>query len=183
MPYELFNHRHNFAVWAAARAAQRGLAGADVLTLRDALEASCIQRFLPDPEFMDIDCTRFEELHRSWCRSICAFLNNRSIANATYGRAAKLIAVYLKVMVIIGGSAYSSLGCCIHPPIDRRLLQALARAPSFDPQHRARWRQINWTQLPEEGYYNLVQQLRSALPKETPFWMLEEHWMATDEDD
>ena len=183
MPYELFTHRHNFAVWAAARAAQRGFAGADVPALRGALEASGVQRFLSDPQFADIDCTRFEELHRLWCNSICHFLENRSIGRVTYGRAAKLLAVYLKSMVIIGGSAYTSLGRCIHPPIDRRLLQTLAGDPSFEPQHRAVWRQTNWTQLTENDYYNLVRQLRSGLPQEIPFWMLEEHWTAADEDE
>ena len=181
MPYELFTHRHNFAVWAAARAAQRGFAG--VATLRGALEASAVQRFLPDPQFVDIDYTRFEELHRSWCSSICDYLNNRPVANVTYGRSAKLLAIYLKSMIIVGGSAYTSLGRCIHPPIDRRLLQALAGDPSFDPQHRALWRHTNWTQLTEEDYYNLIGQLRTALPKEIPFWMLEEHWTAADEDE
>lgn len=181
MPYELFTHRHNFAVWAAARAAQRGFT--DVPTLRAALEASGIQRFLPDPSFTDIVCARFEELHRVWCRSVCTFLSERRVANVTFGRAAKLVAVYLKSMVIVAGSACTPLGRCIHPPIDRRLLQALAGDPSFDPQQRAVWRQTNWTQLTEEDYYNLVRQLRSALPNEIPFWMLEEHWTAADEDE
>ncbi len=181
MPYELFEHRHNFAVWAAARAAQRGFAGANVSTLRNALKASCIRRFLLNPKCMDIDCARFEKRHRSWCRSICAFLNTHSVKTVSYGRAAKLIAVYLKTMVVIGGSAYTSLGCCIHPPIDRRLLQALAKDESFDPQHRALWRRRKWTKLTEKDYYDLLRQLRSALSKEKPFWMLEEHWTAADE--
>lgn len=181
MPYELFTHRHNFAVWAAARAAQRGFT--NVSNLRDALESSGIQRFLPDPDFTVIDCAHFDDLHRSWCRSICDFLNHRRLTNVTFGRAAKLVAIYLKSMVIASGSAYTSLGRCIHPPIDRRLLQALAENSSFDEQHRTVWRETNWTQLTEEDYYNLIRQLRATLPKEIPFWMLEEHWTVADDEE
>jgi len=145
MPYDLFIHRHNFAVWAAARAAQRGWQGANVQILREALEASGVQRFLPDPEFLNTSCNRFEELHKSWCVAIVATLNARAIQNVTYGRAAKLLAVYLKSMVIIGGAAYSSIARCVHPPIDRRLLQALAGDSRYEEQKRTVWRQTNWT--------------------------------------
>ena len=100
MPYDLFTHRHNFAVWAAARAAQRSFTG--VQNLKEALEASGVQRFLPDPDFLTINCIRFEELHKVWCTAIVASLSARAIQNVTYGRAAKLLAVYLKGMVITG---------------------------------------------------------------------------------
>lgn len=95
MPYSLFDQRHNFAAWAAARAVQRGWKGANVQNIKAALESSCIHRYLPDPAFMDVNCVRFEELHKLWCKEIVASLYSRNIANATYGRAAKIIAIYL----------------------------------------------------------------------------------------
>jgi hypothetical protein len=179
--YDLFIHRHNFAVWAAARAAQRNFT--NVQNLKDALESSGIQHFLLDPASLDTQPTRFEELHRAWCRAICQALTARNVKKkVAYGRAAKLVAIYLKSMVICGGAAYSALGRAIHPPIDRRLLQALAAEPAF-AQTRAEWRQINWTQLEEDRYYRLIQQLRSALPQEIPFWMLEEYWTVADDEE
>lgn len=181
MPYDLFTHRHNFAVWAAARAAQRGFT--NVQNLKEALEASGVQRFLPDPAFTDVNCTRFDELHRSWCTAIVNCLNARNIPNVTFGRAAKLIAIYLKAMVITGGSAYSTLGRCIHPPIDRRLLQALASDSRHDKQERDGWRQTNWTQINENEYYELIKTLRATLSPEIPFWMLEEYWTVVDDDE
>jgi hypothetical protein len=42
--YDVFEHRHRFAVWAAARAAQRGFV--TVEKLRDALEATDIVAFV-----------------------------------------------------------------------------------------------------------------------------------------
>jgi len=41
MPYDLAEHRHRFAVWAAARAAQRGFT--TVKNLRAALQAADIR--------------------------------------------------------------------------------------------------------------------------------------------
>jgi len=181
MPYDLFTHRHNFAVWAAARAAQRGFT--NVQNLKVALEASGVQRFLPDPDFININCVRFEELHKSWCSAIVASLNASGVQNVTYGRAAKLLAIYLKAMVVTGGFGYSVIARCIHPPIDRRLLQALASDARYDERQRNNWRQTNWTQLDENGYYKLIEQLRKTLSPEIPFWMLEEYWTASDEEE
>lgn len=181
MPYDLFTHRHNFAVWAAARAAQRGFTGVQNLTA--ALEASGVQRFLPDAEYLNIGCKRFEELHKSWCAAIVASLTDRAVQNVTYGRAAKLLAVYLKSMVVTAGAAYTPIARCIHPPIDRRLLQALATDSRYEEQKRTAWRNTNWTQLNEEQYYELIKLLRETLPPEIPFWMLEEYWTASDEEE
>lgn len=167
MPYVLFTHRHNFAVWAAARATQRGFTKTP--TLVAALEASGIQRVLAAPHFMDVDPMRFEELHRLWCRSICAFLKNRAVANVAYGRAAKLTAVYLKSMIIVGGLAQAPVAHYIHPPIDRRLLQALAQDAALDNNQRDVWRQTNWTTMTEEAYYCLVHQLRGVIPARSAF--------------
>jgi len=181
MPYDLFEHRHNFAVWAAARAAQRGFT--NTRNLKDALESCGIQRFLPDQAFTDITCTRFEQLHRSWCTAIVKSLNARKIKKVTYGRAAKLIAIYLKSMVIVGGSAYSTIGRCIHPPIDRKLLKALAEDARLDEKNRTTWQNTNWTQLGKKEYYKLIRQLRQTMPPEIPFWMLEEYWKVTDDEE
>jgi hypothetical protein len=47
MAYDAFQHRHNFAVWASARAAQRGFT--DVATLKEALDDCGIVEFVRDP--------------------------------------------------------------------------------------------------------------------------------------
>lgn len=57
--YELEDHRHNVAIWAAARAAQRGLKDFDVETAACAIEAcgsraiSADWRCLPEPGDFD----------------------------------------------------------------------------------------------------------------------------------
>jgi hypothetical protein len=174
MPYNLFEHRHRFSLWAAARATQRGFTSVE--NLRDAIENSGIVSFLRNRDTESTDALTFEDLHKIWCRSIVDFLKNRGIAKATYGRAAKLVAVYLKSMVIIGPSANSSLASVAHPPIDRILLKNISRSPEIENPHQTRWRFINWTELDEESYYNLISELRGCLRVNEPFWKIERFW-------
>ena len=173
MPYNIFHHRHKFAVWAAARSVQRGWKKAKVLPLRNAIEKCGIREFLKDPSSLEINLQVFEKLHRQWCSSIQNYLQNISI-ETSYGRAAKLLAVYIKAMVIVAGEEQSSLAHVTHPPIDKILLNNLGT--SYD---LPKLRQITWTRLNNEEYYVLVDLLRS-LSKGQPFWMLEEHWTVTD---
>jgi hypothetical protein len=177
MPYDLFEHRHRFSSWAAARATQRSFTSVE--NLRDAIENCGIVGFLRNNSAMSTDEAAFNNQHKIWCRSIVDFLNSRGISKVTYGRAAKLVAVYLKSMIIIGPNANSSLASVAHPPVDRILLKNLSSAPEIENPHRARWRFINWTELDEQSYYYLVSQLRRCLRDGEPFWSLERFWTVT----
>jgi hypothetical protein len=183
MPYDLVEHRHRFAVWAAARAAQRGFT--TVRNLRKALQATDVRTMLGKPSTFEASAAQFDELHRRWCSTICLSLAGDGIskAKATYGRAAKLVAVYLKAIVIMGDRYGSSFGRNMHPPIDRILLQGLATSKMISSSHQAAWRAISWTQLDRAGYELLVDQLRSVLPAGKPFWMIEEYWEPSDSED
>ena len=180
MSYDLLEHRHRFAVWAAARAAQRGFTGGKTKDLRDALEATDIREVLSAPQTLQVSPAQFDALHRAWCSSICERLRRRGIANATYGRAAKLVGVYLKAIVIMGSDWDSPLGRNLHPPIDRILLHGLAASSRVKSRHKAAWAAINWTQLGEAEYVQLIGQLRDALPQNAPFWTIEEYWEPSD---
>jgi hypothetical protein len=176
--YSLSEHRHRFAVWAAARAAQRGFT--TINNLRHALEATDIRKVLATPGTLEISSAGFARLHRKWCSSICSSLSNRHIANVTYGRAAKLVAVYLKTVIVMGADADSAFCRHLHPPIDRVLMRALASSAIESP-HKAEWRFVNWTQLTATTYYELIRQLHETLPPNTPFWTIEEFWQPTDD--
>ena len=177
MSYDLSEHRHRFAIWAAARAAQRGFT--TVRALRDALQGTDIREVLSDPQTMQLSAAQFDALHRRWCLSICSSLTGRRVKNVTYGRSAKLVAVYLKATVIMGDGCDSSFGRNLHPPIDRILLKALAGSRVESP-HKAEWGSINWTQLNEPHYERLIGQLRNAIPRDAPFWTIEEYWEPSD---
>ena len=179
MSYTLSEHRHRFAVWAGARAAQRGFT--TVENLRDALEATDIRIFLESEGALNVTAAMYEFKHREWCSQIIEFLNERGIENSTFGRAAKLVAIYLKSMIVVGGHAETSLASVAHPPIDRVLLQNLASSPEVQSQDKKVWRKIAWTQLTEDEYYALIEQLRQVVPISLPWWMLEEHWTLINE--
>lgn len=180
MDYEFFDHRHRFAVWASARAAQRGWLGARVEVLRDALESTDIVHFVRDPASVQVDERAFDAHHRHWCTEIVDFLAEKGIAEVAYGRVAKLVAVYLKSMVVLGPDGTSPLASIAHPPIDRILLKNLASSDVVSP-HKSKWRATTWTTLDEQSYYALISQLRDVLAKSEPFWKLEKFWTVTND--
>jgi hypothetical protein len=179
--YDITDHRHRFSVWAAARAAQRSFTSVDVL--RDALEKCGVVDFLKaGGGAEDIDDGRFAQLHRTWCRSIVDHLMVRGLEGVTFGRAAKLIAIYLKSMVVLGpGGADTSFARVAHPPIDSILLRNCSKAQDIDSRHKRGLRGVRWTQLDEASYYNLIDQLRTVVPSPEPFWKIERFWTVTND--
>lgn len=177
MDYDLHEHRHRFAVWAAARAAQRGLT--NVAVLRSALEATDLRASLTSPDSLNSTASEYDQRHRRWCISILDHLRRGGVAKAMYGRAAKLVAVYVKVMVVVGPASASSLAAVAHPPIDRLLLQALSKSPDLSATSRRRFAGVAWTQLDEDQYYQLIADLRRVVGSAEPFWILERHWSVT----
>ena len=177
MPYDLAEHRHRFAVWAAARAAQRGFCG--VLPLRHALEACGVRAFLDDARSDDADAPKFDRLHRQWCTSVVHSLEKARIDDVTFGRAAKLVAVYLKSAVVLGPGAGTALARIAHPPIDSMVLGNLASAADVVSEHKGAWAKVKWTQLDAVRYYELIAQLRLILGADEPFWALERFWNVT----
>jgi hypothetical protein len=182
VPYDLSEHRHRFAVWAAARAVQRGFRGGKTGKLRRALETTDIKNAIAKSEFSRLHPAKFDRLHRDWCNSIISDWNQRKEDNPeiTYGRAAKLIAIYLKATVILGGGADTPVARTIHPPIDNILLKNLATTPVVRSPHKTDWGKTSWTKLGESEYYALIEQLRAALPCDWPFWMFEKYWNVTE---
>jgi len=177
MPYDLFEHRHRFSVWAAARATQRGFTTVD--NLRDALQSTDIAHFVRKHVTDRIDANGFAIRHGKWCDNIVEFLLDAGIQNVSFGRAAKLVAVYLKSMVVVGPYANSSLAQVAHPPIDRLLLQALSRLEDLPREARRIFRTTNWTDLKREEYYALIERIRVSVPDLNPFWHLERYWTVT----
>lgn len=179
--YNHLIHRHRFAAWAAARAAQRGFARASVVCLVSALESSWLPDSLHAALASISTAAQFDALHSSTCRrlveTLCA-----NCQNATYGRAAKLFAVYLKSMVVVGTESESALARHAHPPIDRVLLQAIATDQSLGKDLRQFCRSISWTRLDEARYFRLIAALRAENLDSPSFWMLERYWKLTDEE-
>jgi hypothetical protein len=177
MKYSHFRHRHNFAVWCAARAVQRGFAKTPVL--KEALERSGIVCFIKQYEDETISQEKFDQLHAEWCDSILQTWQEKNVKGISYGRAAKLIAVYIKSMVVVNNGE-SNLSRVAHPPIDRMILQNISKDKLIIHPNRPNWRAINWTELDKTQYLILICDFRNVL-QEKPFWHLEQYWTITNE--
>src|SRR6476646_5584451 len=116
--YDLFEHRHRFSMWAACRAAQRGLRGGNVSVLCRAIKEGRLRELVANPSTWPTNGAAFDELHREIARTMIASMKQDGLSelSASYGRAAKLIAVYLKSMVVIGPDTGSDFAKIIHPP-------------------------------------------------------------------
>ena len=177
MEYDINEHRHRFSAWAAARATQRAFTSIDMLC--DALTECGVAEFVRSSGAEPIDEERFRELHPIWCYRVLDYFTRKGEplkSRASFGRAAKLIAVYLKSMVVLGPAGDSDLARIAHPPVDSILLRKASKAADIKSVHKRDWHKIKWTQLSEKEYDSLIGQLRSAVDSGRPFWSLERFW-------
>ncbi len=154
------------------------MTGGDNKVLFAAIEACGVRADVHPQVEWSPDAAEFDRAHVEWCRRIVVSLREGNLThdNATFGRAAKLVAVYLKSMVVLAGRHETPLGRVLHPPIDSILLRALAEdVATFREGSRQLWRRTRWTKLDEAGYAEIIQSLR-AEGLDDPFWEMERHW-------
>lgn len=176
MSYDHFEHRHRFSAWAASRAASRGAKGATSSALSKALVDSGVKDFLKaETKHAAVTEESFKKLHMKWCKSAEKSLIDQEV-EIDYGRIAKLIAIYIKSMIVNGPGHMSALADVAHPPIDSFLLKELARRKDVkDAAIKKIWRDATWTTLKKPEYYALIDTLKT-LNDAKPFWMLEKYW-------
>lgn len=178
--YSLLEHRHRFAVWAAARAAQRRLAGGSTLNFRAAIEACGVAELVTaGPTAWPLTVDTFDDLHRTWCRRLVSSLRSGGAAEATYGHAAKAVAIYLKSMIINAGFEDTDFAKNLHPPVDGILLKSLARDSRFSRESRQLWGDTTWTGLGEPAYFRLIDSFRREGLGSPAFWFIERYWALT----
>ena len=113
-----------------------------------------------------------DEVHREWRESLILAARERGIA-FSHGVAAKLVNVYLKVRFVCAGNHADVRVQCLHPPIDRMLLKALAES-NFGGLGK-RWKsEMNkgWSKFNSADYQGVVDMIRSALGGR-PTWTVE----------
>jgi len=163
MSYTIEDHIHNYAVWTAARAVQRNFT--DTKTIKAAIDMTELRTFIDFDKVMNND--HFDKFHRDTAQKIISFLSSRNISTS-YGRAAKIIAIYLKTAVIIRYSQ-CPIAKIAHPPIDSILLTQL-----IEERPELGLRRIKWTKLDEKSYFNLINKLRTL--NLDYFWQIEKYW-------
>jgi len=182
LTYDHVEHIHRFAAWAAARAASRGgTFGTPVKSVMRWTESIGLRGLVEDPDRLP-EPDAFDHQHRWW--------RDRLVSEAgsglSHGKAAKLIAVYLKTAVVCPsllhglapGLLRTKVGA-IHPPVDSILLDGLAAsARKVDPVSASilSWK---WSGLSSVEYERLVGILKTLTPSSDgplEFWRLEQHW-------
>ena len=119
----------------------------------DALkDAAKLTEFIRQHAAKPITSKVFDKLHRRWCKRVVAYLKEQGVSTVTYGRAAKLVGVYLKCMVVIGRLAETPLARVAHPPIDSNLLDELAEVPGISPKAKKTFLSSRWTKLDRKHY-------------------------------
>jgi len=168
MSYRINQHKHNFAIWTAARAAQRGYTSTE--NIAAAINASGLPKFA---KHLNVNTqAEFDQKHKEIAHQIIKSLKS-SVGVCTYGRAAKIIAIYLKTFVIMDQSISAKGVEFIHPPIDRILLKNLHKREKSLKLNR-----YTWSRLEESEYFELIEKIKTLVPEDKPFWWLEEYWSA-----
>ena len=178
--YDISEHRHRFAVWTAARAAQRGLLGGSNAVMQGGVERSGIREFISSDASASMNSAdEFDLLHRTWCRRAIEAMQVGGAPEATYGRAAKLIAVYIKTMVVMQDPD-SDLSRIAHPPVDGFLLDGLRSDSRFSSSSRRLWRSAKrWTRFDETTYFEVIESFRAEGLDRPAFWAIERYWTPT----
>lgn len=169
MNYNLKQHVHNFAVWTSSRAVQRAFSKTEMI--QRAINDSDLRLFSESIDECNQDS--FDEFQRKCSNQIIGSFGKNNIL-CSYGRASKIIAVYLKTTVIIQHGDQNTRCSFIHSPIDSILLKALDKNLMINE-----FKNIRWTTLDETNYWELINKFKS---KNLPInWKLEEFWTPTEE--
>jgi hypothetical protein len=167
--YDIYEHKHRFAAWAAARAAASSPnCRFSVEKGRKLLEAIGFRNLirnldnLPNPRM-------FDKRHRAWRKRILLLARKKGtkteVLGMTHGVAAKLINVYLKAIFVCSGHHDEQRVRVLHPPIDRLLLGNLG------------WRKIgSWSKFDSETYERVIDCMRERIGRGESLWKIEEHW-------
>ncbi len=166
--YTFSEHLHNYAIWTAARAVARNFT--DTKSIKSAIEKTKLKWLIDNKEDFTIDS--FDLLHRETANIIINHLKSvdPKLGNkVTYGRAAKIIAIYIKTIIVVRDSGVSNLAKIAHPPIDRILLTNAGKVYKDFELNK-----YNWTQLSENKYFELIDKFRTL--ELEYFWELEQYW-------
>jgi hypothetical protein len=167
MSYSIISHKHNFAIWTAARAAQRGYTSTK--NIAKAITSSDLSKFAKQLNVNSQE--EFDDKHKVIANQIISSLKC-SVGSCAYGRAAKIIAIYLKTFVIMDQSITSNAIRYTHPPIDSILLRNLHK----ERDNSLKLNKYTWTKIEQDEYFELIEKLKTLVPAGKPFWCLEKYW-------
>jgi len=204
--YSYETHKHVLAVWAAGTAANNSTSFRFSVEFAKKLLLLSVEGG-SEKDFIHYigkvtkvtNQKAFDEWHKQTILSmlnknrLCTLIaeenqrtgKNLNIDNYTYGIAAKLLNVYLKVY-FLGDFSNKQYASYIHPPIDRLLLEQLKKVDKdlffFDkgdfPAHKLTNGLPAWTQLTAEQYSDLIERIKKHLAGYgiLELWKIEYAW-------
>lgn len=172
MNYSFEEHKHRFAVWTAARAVQRSFTKTRIIS--DVISETGLRS--TSNAMGNFSQSEFDEFHRTCCNDLAARFKQRDI-DCSYGRAAKIVSIYLKTKLIVSGDIGSPLASIIHPPIDSILLKNLAKQDKYPGLGELAGR--TWTNFDHTEYWSVVNLIRRSIGFFD--WRLEEFWLPEQE--
>ena len=166
------NTLHRFAVWTAARAATRGMKGGTTQNVEKVISDSDLQSFL-EIENTDNEILSFQRYltnHDKYCVKIINYFKDIGIT-CTYGRAAKIIAIYIKTRIL--NTEDHRLMNFAFPPIDSILLERLAN--KFHELNDLK--KFKWTQLDSTEYEKIIKRINAwCIKNKKKMWEIEDYW-------
>lgn len=164
MNYTFDEHRYNFAVWTAARAIQRGLSHASSENIAKLFKKLKIVDAIESQKFKNEN--DYDSFHKSFCDKLIEEAKKLKI-NLSYGRASKLLAIFIKTYYVLPENGVGNISKFAHPPIDNIVLEKSKKMHSIRPIPK-------WTLMEKDEYFNVINELRNL--KLENFWMLEKYW-------
>ncbi|MGY3354822.1 hypothetical protein ACVWZK_001485 [Bradyrhizobium sp. GM0.4] len=183
--YDEVLHRHRFAAWCASTAASSSPNCRFSVEQGVRLIESCELQQLSQGWGMLPSASDFDASHRMWRERMIAvapeIIESGEGRRFTAGVAAKLINCYLKPLYITGISELPLsperrvLRDAIHPPVDRILLQTLAKenVGTLGPKWR-HFASIGWSNFTHQQYEDVLDALKGVTNGR--LWAVEEHW-------
>ena len=172
--YTIEEHKHRLAAWAASRAASSSPVCRFTVKQGFAfLKAAGFDRDFATPEKLPKP-KEFVKQHFEWRENIRKE-GRKYKKEIFHGIAAKLINCYLKTRFVCGGHHMHPHVKCLHPPIDRLLLNGLATADEPFAKEWAPYRYAAWSKFDSEEYEKVIALVRKTM-KDKPLWMIEEYW-------
>ena len=176
--YEITEHIHRFAVWTAARAVQRNFT--TTANIKAVIEKTQLKNLIENPEIAHDD---YDKFHDACAKKIIRLFEKIKDKNgnqlvASYGIAAKIIAIYIKTAVIIPNKGKKELSKVAHPPIDRILLTKLKEKKYLDIKN------LSWTKFDRKQYLEIMRIINKIKTKKNlkTFWEIEVNWTASDDE-
>lgn len=169
-----------YAKWCAAAAYGRGLAGGGNSLAFELIDISGLDQ-VTGPEHIG---KNVDEWQMSFMKKIEAKAVSLGVLDFSFGRAQKLVNIYLKTVLVCGGHHQHPSVALLHPPLDSELFRGLRsflwknRAAMGDARSAfiaAQKRNSRWTMFSEVDYIAHIDAIK-LLMAGMPLYQVEEYW-------